>query len=66
LEAVVKWFDSAKGFGFLTDGNGVDYFAHYSQIEGEGYKSLNEGQKVTFDAVQTDRGLAAENIAVVE
>lgn len=58
----VKWFNSEKGFGFITQDNGEDVFAHFSQIQGDGYKTLDEGQKVSFDTEKSDRGLQATNI----
>jgi cold shock protein len=65
MKGIVKWFDSDKGYGFITAENGKDLFAHFSQIQAEGYKSLNEGDQVTFDVVQSDRGEQASNIKVV-
>ena len=63
----VKWFNNAKGYGFITpDGESKDVFVHHSQIAGEGYKSLNEGQKVEFELV-TDRRtgkISADNLKV--
>ena len=59
----VKWFNNAKGYGFiLPDGGGEDLFAHYSAIQMDGYKTLNAGQKVSFDVVPGDKGLQALNI----
>jgi cold shock protein len=59
----VKWFNDSKGFGFITpDGGGKDLFAHHSSIKMEGYKSLKEGQKVSFDITQGEKGPAASNI----
>jgi CspA family cold shock protein len=59
----VKWFNDAKGFGFITpDGGGEDLFAHFSAINMEGFKSLKEGQKVSFDIVQGPKGKQASNI----
>lgn len=62
----VKWFNDAKGFGFITqDGGGEDLFAHFSAIESSGFKSLAEGQRVTFDVTTGPKGLQASNIKVV-
>jgi CspA family cold shock protein len=59
----VKWFNAEKGFGFIEqDGGGADVFAHYSQIAAQGYRELQEGQKVGFDIAQGPKGLQAENI----
>ncbi|HHX71037.1 MAG: cold-shock protein [Miniphocaeibacter sp.] len=58
----VKWFNSEKGFGFITQDNGEDVFAHFSQIQGDGFKTLDEGQQVTFDTEESTRGLQATNI----
>lgn len=60
---VVKWFNSEKGFGFIApDEGGADVFAHYSAISGNGYRSLEENQRVEFDVAQGPKGLQAENI----
>lgn len=61
----VKWFNETKGFGFITQDNGTDVFAHYSAIKGDGFKTLAEGDAVSFDVVQGDKGLKAENIVKI-
>ena len=58
----VKWFNSEKGFGFITVEGGNDVFAHFSAIQGEGFKTLEEGQKVSFEIVKGDRRPQAANI----
>src|SRR3546814_10118758 len=58
----VKWFDSAKGFGFIQREGKEDVFVHFRQIQGDGYKSLAEGQKVEFEVAQGQKGLQAENV----
>ncbi|MFN2644358.1 MAG: cold-shock protein [Burkholderiales bacterium] len=59
----VKWFNDEKGFGFITpDGGGKDLFAHHSAIQGAGHRTLKEGQKVSFDVTQGQKGPAAANI----
>ncbi len=59
----VKWFNDAKGFGFITqDGGGPDVFVHYSAISGSGYRNLEEGQKVEFDVTKGPKGLQAANV----
>ena len=62
----VKWFNNDKGFGFISRENGEkDCFVHHSAIQGNGYKSLNEGDKVEFDVVQGQKGPAAENVVKI-
>ena len=62
----VKWFNSEKGYGFITPEDGSkDLFVHFSGIQGEGYKSLNEGQKVEYEATQGQKGPQASNVRVV-
>ncbi len=61
----VKWFNSSKGFGFIEQEDGPDVFVHHTAINAEGYKSLNEGDKVTFDIEQGQKGPAAANVSVV-
>jgi CspA family cold shock protein len=58
----VKWFNESKGFGFITQENGPDVFAHYSEISGSGFKSLVEGDDVSFDVIEGDKGPKATNI----
>ncbi len=61
----VKWFNDAKGFGFIEQESGADVFAHFSAITGDGHKSLAEGQKVEFTLTQGQKGPQAENIVAV-
>ena len=65
MNGTVKWFNADKGFGFITDENGKDVFAHYSQINATGFRTLEEGQSVTFDVAQGQKGPQAENIQIV-
>jgi CspA family cold shock protein len=58
----VKWFNENKGYGFITQDSGKDIFVHYSQIQGEGYRSLSEGDVVEFEVVEGDKGLQATNV----
>ena len=61
----VKWFKSDKGYGFITlDGENKDVFVHFSAIQSDGFKSLDEGQSVTFDTVEGNRGLQAANVQI--
>ena len=62
----VKWFDNAKGYGFIQRGDGQeDVFVHFRQIKGEGYRTLQEGQQVQFSIVQGQKGLQAEEVSLV-
>ena len=65
MNGTVKWFNSDKGFGFITGEDGKDVFAHFSQIQSSGYKSLEEGQEVSFEITQGPKGPQAENIQVI-
>ena len=59
---VVKWFNSAKGFGFIMREGGDDVFVHYRAIRGDGYRNLEEGQEVEFSIIETQKGLQAEDV----
>ena len=61
-QGTVKWFDNAKGYGFIGRESGADVFVHFSAIQGEGFKSLREGETVTFTVTQGPKGLQAENV----
>lgn len=58
----VKWFNAAKGYGFISREGGEDVFVHFKEIVGEGYKTLNEGDKVTFDVAKGPKGLQAKSV----
>ena len=62
MTGTVKWFNAEKGFGFISREGGDDVFVHFSAIQGDGFKSLDEGQKVTFDVTKGQRGPQAENV----
>jgi CspA family cold shock protein len=65
-KGTVKWFNAEKGFGFITqDGGGADLFVHYSAITSEGYRSLDEGQKVEYEVEQGPKGPAAKDVKVI-
>ncbi len=62
-QGVIKWFDNKKGFGFIAqDEGGQDVFVHFSSIGGEGFKTLDEGDRVEFEVTQSDKGLKASNV----
>ena len=61
-QGTVKWFNDDKGYGFITRESGDDVFVHFSAIQGDGFKSLSEGQHVTFDVEEDERGLQAANV----
>ncbi len=62
MKGKVKWFNASKGYGFITTEEGKDVFVHYSAIQGEGYKSLDEGQAVEFEVTSGPKGPAAANV----
>jgi CspA family cold shock protein len=64
-EGTVKWFSNEKGYGFIERPEGEDVFVHFSAITMEGYKSLQEGQRVQFEVVQGDKGLQAANVSPI-
>ena len=66
LKGTVKWFDVRKGFGFVVDEDGIDYFVHFSEISGEGFKRLREGQKVTFEPGEDDKKRSVAKSVTVE
>lgn len=65
MKGTVKWFNAEKGFGFISQENGPDVFAHFSEIQSNGFKSLEDGQKVNFEVEQGQRGLQATNITKI-
>lgn len=63
VDGIVKWFNDAKGFGFIEQDNGTDVFVHFSQIKGDGFKSLAEGDRVSFDVSAGPKGQQASNVS---
>ena len=63
-KGTVKWFNSSKGFGFITNAEGEDIFVHYTGIASDGFKSLEDGQEVNFETTQGNRGLQAVNVTL--
>ena len=61
-DGCVKWFDAKKGYGFIVGPQGKDVFVHYSSIDGDGFRSLREGEEVLYDLVETEKGLAASHV----
>ncbi|MEG1474728.1 MAG: cold-shock protein [Longicatena sp.] len=66
MKGKVKWFNAEKGFGFIVGEDNKDIFVHYSHIEQAGYKSLEEGQEVSFEVAESDKGLQARNVEKIE
>ena len=66
MQGKVKWFSSEKGYGFIKTDEGKDLFFHYSELQMEGFKTVNAGQTVEFEVIETEKGLRAVNIKVVE
>lgn len=64
-QGTVKWFNGEKGFGFIERAEGPDVFVHYSAIQGDGYRNLDEGQRVEFDVEQGPKGLQAANVTAI-
>ena len=62
MEGTVKWFNSSKGYGFIEGSDGTDYFAHFQEIQSDGYKNLKEGSSVSFEAAEGEKGPVAKNI----
>ena len=65
IEGTVKWFNESKGFGFLSQEGGADVFVHHSEIRADGYRTLDEGQKVQFEVVESPKGPRAANVTPV-
>ena len=65
MKGKVKWFNAEKGYGFITSDEGKDIFVHYSSIQADGFRTLEEGQKVTYEVVESDRGQQASNVTVI-
>lgn len=65
MKAKVKWFNDAKGYGFIENNEMEDVFVHYSQIKKDGYKSLTTGDLVQFDLITTDKGYQAQNVSLI-
>jgi CspA family cold shock protein len=64
-QGTVKWFNGTKGFGFIERSEGEDVFVHFNAIVGDGFRNLDEGQRVEFTVVDTPKGLQAENVSVI-
>ena len=66
MKGIVKWFNNEKGYGFIESGNLADIFVHYSVIKKDGYKTLNEGDKVMFKLIETPKGLQAQEVETLQ
>lgn len=66
MQGTVKWFNNQRGYGFITRDDGTDIFVHYSGLNMQGFKQLEEGQSVTFDVIDTEKGKQAVNVTVIE
>lgn len=66
MKGIVKYFDTVKGYGFITKDDGKDVFVHYTGIKAEGFKNLEKGQEAVFDVKNTDRGQQATNVEVIQ
>ena len=66
LHGIVKWFAPQRGYGFITGDDGKEYFVYFNDIVMDGYKTLSQGQEVTFDTKETERGIAAANVTPVD
>ena len=64
-QGTVKWFNGSKGYGFIEQENGEDLFVHYNSIVGDGYRNLDEGQRVEFTVVQGQKGLQAQDVVII-
>ena len=66
VEGTVKWFNESKGFGFLSQEGGADVFVHHTEIKSDGFRTLNEGDKVKFEVVESPKGPRASNVEKIE
>ena len=66
LEGTVKWFNKTKGYGFISRSEGADVFVHYTSIQGNGFKTLEEGQRVSFEIIEDNKGLKATEVMPVD
>ncbi len=66
FEGNVKWFNETKGYGFIQKDDGEDVFVHYSSIQGDGFRTISEGQRVSFDVIEGEKGPKATNVVVID